>query len=38
MIGSALVFSLLAKGYGVGTPSCWRGHRACVRRGEITRL
>jgi hypothetical protein len=29
--GFALVFSLLAKGYGVGTPSCWRGHRPRIR-------
>ena len=34
MTGSAQVFSLLARVYGVGTPSCWRSHRARVRRGD----
>lgn len=34
MIGCALVFSLLAKGYWVGTPSCWRRLQTRIRRGD----
>src|SRR5258705_7345554 len=36
MIGSALVFSLAAKGLRGGTPSCWRGHQTCNHANNLT--
>src|SRR5258705_10985000 len=36
MIGSALVFSLAAKGLRGGYPSCWRGHQTCNHANNLT--